>query len=117
MTTHDERLSTFRLNRENCEILKDRQHSLKYVVERFHSKIRFFEGQVSYELTIMELGTKIDDLHGYIQIPKNKLEETVLAPMYAKNRVPVELIQSREGHIVVKKPEVSFSNLVISLYR
>jgi len=66
--------------------------------------------QASYELAIMELGANINDSHGYINIPDNELHKTVLASIYNSNKVPVELIQSVEGHIVVKSTRSEFFN-------
>lgn len=64
------------------------------------------ESKVEYELSIMELAAYINDSHGYVHIPNNSLGETVLAPIYKnKNKVPVELIQTKEGYIVVKSTE------------
>ncbi len=76
------------------------------------------ENQTNYELAIMELGAKINDSHGYIQIPNNKLLETVLAPMYAVNRIPIELTQTIEGNIVVKSTRSEFfqrGDIIISI--
>lgn len=73
------------------------------LLKDFIPKFVFPDDQISYELAIMALGAKIDDSHGYIQIPNNRLIETVLAPIYVDNRIPIELTQSREGYIVVKK--------------
>src|SRR5690554_1617222 len=66
------------------------------------------QDQPSYELAIMELTAKIDDSHGHIQMPNNKLHNTVLASIYNRNRVPVELTQSAEGYIVVKYTQSEF---------
>lgn len=76
------------------------------------------EDQTSYELAIVELSAKINDSHGSIYIPNHKLHETALAPMYRRNRVPVELIQSKEGYIVVKSSSSDFlsrGDIIVSI--
>lgn len=62
------------------------------------------EGKAEYELSIKKLAACINDSHGYVHIPNNRLGETIIAPIY-KNKVPVELIQTKEGCIVVKSTE------------
>lgn len=79
---------------------------LKDFLPKFVSPIN----QESYELAILELGSKIDDSHGYIQINDN--------PMYKKNRVPVELTQSAEGFIVVRSSGSEFfhrGDIIVSI--
>ena len=58
--------------------------------------------QATYELTILELSAKIDDSHGNIYIPNNKLDKIPNTPVFGKYSLPVQLVQSVEGCIVVK---------------
>lgn len=74
--------------------------------------------QANYELAIMELGAKIDDSHGYLIIPNNKLHEVEIAPTYGKYHIPIELTQSAEGFVVVKTTESEFfhrGDIIISI--
>lgn len=67
------------------------------------------ESKSGYELSIKKLSACINDSHGYIHIPNNSLGETILAPIYKnKNRVPAELIQTKEGDIVIKSSETTY---------
>lgn len=90
----------------------------KALLKDFLPKFVSPKDQASYELAIMELGAKIDDSHVHILIPDNKLKETVLAPMYAKNCVPVGLTQSAEGHIVIERTGSEFferGDIIVSI--
>lgn len=71
---------------------------LKEFIPRFYNP----KDQADYELAIIELTARIDDSHGYVDIPNNKLNKTSIAPVYGKYFLPVQLIQSVEGHIVIK---------------
>ncbi|MBK5722834.1 hypothetical protein JGH11_18335 [Dysgonomonas sp. Marseille-P4677] len=63
--------------------------------------------KIKYELAIKELAGHINDSHGYMDIPDHSLEKTVLSKFYNKYRVPVELIETKNGDIVVKSSELS----------
>lgn len=80
------------------------------LLKDFIPKFVSAKNQASYELAILELGAKIDDSHGYITIPYNKLSETLMAPMHRKMQAGVELMLSEEDYIVVKSSECEYFN-------
>lgn len=80
----------------------------KTLLKDFLPKFVSSKDQTSYELAIKELCSKIDDSHGYVHIPNHKLHDTVLAPFYRRNSVPVILILSAEGYVVVKYSNSEF---------
>ena len=65
------------------------------------------ENKAVYELSIIELAAKIDDSHANIYIPNNSLEETVFTLFFNKYKIPVKLIQTKEGSLVVKSTKTT----------
>lgn len=60
-----------------------------------------------YELAITELAACINDTHGNVEIPSSNLGETILARKHYRKQVPVNLIESKEGDIVVNYSQSS----------
>lgn len=55
-----------------------------------------------YKLAILELLTCINDSHGFVYIPREDLEKTILKRQSDSFVVPVTLIESKSGDIVVR---------------
>ncbi|MDR2955626.1 MAG: hypothetical protein LBV43_11145 [Prevotella sp.] len=72
------------------------------LLKEFIPKFVSAKDQAEYELAILELAAKIDDSHGYINIKGDKLAETPIGRRFMRKRVPVELIRSAEGLVVVE---------------
>lgn len=70
------------------------------------------ENKATYEASIIRLMAHCNDSHGYILIPNKDPKNKTLDPIHCqcKYQLPVELIQSKEGYIVVKSTESLFLN-------